>query len=60
MSSFFGTGKVKEISFEAQIIRADGTKVDLGKIDSTSKLWRYGPGRVASYLRIKRANRRMH
>lgn len=52
-------GKIKEVSFHAVITRADGTVVDLGKIDSTAWKWRFSPGRLASSYRIRRANRRM-
>jgi hypothetical protein len=32
MPSLFGKGKVKEITWEAKVIRADGTVEDLGVI----------------------------
>jgi len=49
-------GKVKRAQIEAVVVRADGTRHQLGVI-ADSKWGRVDPRRLASRLRIRRANR---
>jgi hypothetical protein len=59
MSDVEAKGPIKRVQIEAVIIRADGTREDLGVVADTAKRWRYGPGRVRAWMRTKKANRRM-
>lgn len=56
--SIEGKGPVKRVLIEAVVIRADGTREDLGVVCDTAKRWRFGPGRAAAWWRIKKANSR--
>lgn len=51
-------GPVKRVQIEATIIRADGTRENLGTIADSAKHWTYGPGRLLARWRIHKANRR--
>jgi hypothetical protein len=57
MTEMAGFGRPKRLQIEATIIRADGTVEHLGVVSDSSRLWRYGPGRVAAWWRTTRANR---
>jgi hypothetical protein len=54
-----GKGAVKRVVIEATVIRADGTREELGTVADSQKRWRFGPGRLRAWWRIKQANRRM-
>jgi len=60
MSEVSGKGPVKRIVVEAVVIRADGTREDLGVVADSQKRWRFGLGRARARRRIKRANRRIN
>jgi hypothetical protein len=51
-------GPIKRVVIEAVVIRADGTRENLGVVADTAKRWRFGPGRFRSWRRIKQANAR--
>jgi len=58
MTNINATGSVKRTQIEATIIRADGTREELGVIADSSRRWRFGPGRWFARRRIRRANAR--
>jgi hypothetical protein len=51
-------GPVKRVQLEAVVIRADGTREELGVIADSSKRWRFGLGRLLASRKIKKANAR--
>lgn len=51
-------GPIKRTQIEAVVIRADGTREDLGVVADSARRWHYGPGRLLAGWRIRRANRR--
>jgi hypothetical protein len=53
-----GYGKLKHVQIDAVVIRADGTRDELGTIADSRRRWRYGPERVMASLRTRQANRR--
>lgn len=50
-------GKIKRAQVSAVVIRADGSKVNLGTISDSARHWRYGPGKWLAHRRTRRANR---
>ncbi len=56
MSEQTATGKVKRVQLEAVVIRADGSRHDLGTISDSAWYWR-GPLVWLANRRIRRANR---
>lgn len=58
MSDLSAKGPVKRLQIEAVVIRADGTREDLGVVSDSSLRWRFGPGRFLAWRRTRRANRR--
>jgi hypothetical protein len=50
--------ELKQVQIAAIVIRADGTREDLGTIADSRRRWRYGPQRVVASLRTRQANRR--
>lgn len=59
MTEVTGKGTVKRVQIEAVVIRADGTREDLGVVSDSSHLWRFGPGRLLAWRRTNQANRRL-
>lgn len=49
----------KEVTLELTVIRADGTRDELGVVASSRKRWQYSPAALLSRLRIAKANRRL-
>ena len=47
---------VKRVQISATVIRADGTRENLGVISDSARWWRYGPGRVRAWWRTVKAN----
>jgi hypothetical protein len=47
---------VKRVVLEAVVIRADGTREDLGVVSDSSWVWRFGPGRLLAAWRTRKAN----
>jgi hypothetical protein len=50
--------EVKQVTIDAVVIRADGTREDLGTIADSRRGWRYSLHRVVASLRTRQANRR--
>jgi hypothetical protein len=57
MSDLSAKGAVKQVQIEAVVIRADGTREDLGVI-SDSKWHRLDPRRLLAARRTRKANER--
>lgn len=49
-------GRVKRAQLEAVVIRADGTRHELGVISDSARHWRFGPGRLLANRRISKLN----
>ncbi len=52
--------KVKRAQLSTVVIRADGSKVNLGVVSDSAKHWRYGPGKWLARRRTNRANRKVN
>jgi hypothetical protein len=50
-------GKAKRIQMSAVVTRADGTVHDYGVVADSALRWRFGPGRLLTWLRIRTLNR---
>lgn len=51
-------GPVKRAQISIEVIRADGTREELGVVSDSSRLWRWGFGQLLARRRIHRLNRR--
>jgi hypothetical protein len=58
VSELGAPGPVKRVQIEAVVIRADGTRIDLGRVADSSRWWRFGLGRLLASRRIKQTNGR--
>lgn len=58
MAEVSGAGPVKRVQIEAVVIRADGTRENLGVVSDSSPLWKYGPGRLLARWRTQQANKK--
>lgn len=59
MTGMQAKGGLKKADISVRVIRADGTVDDYGKVASTSRWFRWGPGRWLADRRTRRLNRRV-
>lgn len=51
--------RAKAGAIQAVVIRADGSREDLGTVSHSSWWWNHGPARLLAKWRTDRANRRL-
>jgi hypothetical protein len=50
--------KLKQATLELVVVRADGTRENLGVVSHSGWWWNHGPQRLLARWRIRNANRR--